>query len=176
MPNTILARPAATDHHEYYSKYVGCVPAGDLVGIATTQIAELRALLGGLSAEQSRYRYAPGKWSIREVIGHLTDTERVFSYRAAAFSRSDTKPLPGFEQDEWLPHGRYDERDLADLLDEWEATRRSLIALMRGTPEAALNSRGMASGFEFTALAAMTIAVGHAGYHVEGLRRDYLGS
>lgn len=176
MPTTILARPAAADYNEYFTRYTSCVPAGDLIDIATKQIGELRGMLGTLSAEQSRFRYAPGKWSIRDVVGHLTDTERVFTYRATAFSRSDPGELPSFDQDQWLPHGQYDARELPDLLDEWEATRRSLLALMRGMPDAALAGRGVASGNPLTALAAVTIAIGHAGYHVEGLRRDYLGS
>lgn len=176
MPQTIFARPASADHAPYYSAYTSGVPAGDILEIASAQIHELRSLLGHLTDEQSRFRYAQGKWSIREVIGHLTDTERVFSYRAMAFSRADAGALPGFDQVAWTPFGEYHERSLPDLLDEWETVRRASLALMRGLPPAALERRGIASNVEFTVLAALVIFVGHVSYHLELLKRDYVNA
>ncbi|HPV77024.1 MAG TPA: DinB family protein [Gemmatimonadaceae bacterium] len=173
MPASILARPAADEHIPYFGRYTALVPPGDLIAHAEAQVLELRALLSPLSAEQSRHRYAEEKWSIREVVGHLTDVERVFAYRATAFSRRDPAPLPGYDQAAWLPMGEYDDRALPDLLDEWECARRAMSALMRGMPASALGARGIASDAEISVLALLTIPVGHVAYHVQLLARDY---
>src|SRR6476620_2194115 len=148
MPASMLARPSSADYPEYFGRYISLVPAGDLIEIMTTQIATLRALLEPVGEKGAGYSYAPGKWTVREVVGHLTDTERVFSYRATAFSRGDTQPLPSFDQVAWTPFGQYDSRTLADLLDEWTDTRRSTIALLRWMPDDGLARRGVASGNE----------------------------
>ncbi|MCC6242416.1 MAG: DinB family protein [Gemmatimonadaceae bacterium] len=174
MPASILARPAITDYAPYYDNYIKHVPAGDLVAFAESQIHELRALLAGVTEAQSRFRYAPDKWSLREVIGHLIDPERVFSYRATAFSRGDAGALPSFDQAAWAPMGAYDDRGLDELLDEWETVRRATVALMRYMPEAALHRRGIASTVDFTVLALLFISPGHVGYHLDLLQRDYL--
>lgn len=174
MPSQITDRPSSADYATYYANYIKQVPPGDLVTIAEQQIASLRNLLSPLSPDQSRFRYAEGKWSIREVIGHLTDTERVFAYRATSFSRADRASLPGYDQAEWNPLGEYDSRDLPDLLDEWEAARRASVALMRGMPAVALGRRGVASNNEFSTLALLAMLPGHVSYHMKLLERDYL--
>jgi hypothetical protein len=174
MPDSIVARPGDTDCAPYYQSYIRAVPAGDLIAIARQQLPELGSLLAGLTDEQSQFRYAPDKWSIREVLGHLIDTERVFSYRATAFSRADRSALPSFDQAEWAPYGRYHERPLADLLEELTAVRHATVALMRGMPEEALARRGIASEREFTVLALLTIVPGHVEYHRQLLERDYV--
>lgn len=176
MPSQITERPSPSDYASYYANYINLVPPGDLVAIAEEQIASLRTLLQPLSAEQSRFRYAAGKWSIREVIGHLTDTERVFAYRATSFSRADRASLPGYDQAEWNPFGEYDTRELADVIDEWETARRASIALMRGMPAAALVRRGIASNNDFSVLALLTMLPGHVTYHMKLLERDYLSA
>lgn len=173
MPAAIHERPADGDYNPYFNKYISLVPSGDLVACAEGQVASLRALLGSVSEDTSHHRYAPGKWSVREVVGHLTDVERVFSFRATAFSRRDPARLPSYDQDVWLPAGEYDDRPLSDLLDEWEAARRSTIALMRGMPGSALGARGVASDSESTALAMLTIPVGHLEYHLKLFAKDY---
>lgn len=176
MPTAILVRPAITDYAPYYDNYIQHIPAGDLIAFADAQIHELRALLANVSDAQSRFRYAQDKWSLREVIGHLIDTERVFSYRATAFSRGDAGALPSFDQAAWAPMGAYDERGLGELLDEWETVRRASLALMRYMPEAALHRRGVASANSFTVLALLCISPGHVAYHVHLLQRDYLSA
>lgn len=176
MPSQISERPSTHDYAVYYANYINLVPSGDLVEIAERQIGELRQLLTSLSSEQSRFRYAEGKWSIREVIGHLTDTERVFAYRATAFSRADRASLPGYDQSEWNPLGEYDERELDDLLDEWESARRASVLLMRSMPKVALARRGIASNNEFSVLALLAMLPGHVAYHLNLLQRDYLSA
>lgn len=174
MPTIIPARPSIADYAPYYDHYIKHVPAGDLIAIAELQIQELRWLLAGLSDAQSCFRYAPDKWSIREVVGHLIDTERVFSYRATAFSRGDVGALPSFDQAAWAPMGEYHQRGLAELLDEWEVVRRASLALMRYMPDAALHRRGVASNVDFSVLALLCISPGHLAYHLQLLKRDYL--
>ena len=173
MPASVLARPSSADYPEHFGKYIGLVPAGDLVEVMTTQIATLRSLLEPVGEEGAGYAYAPGKWTIREVIGHLTDTERVFAYRATAFSRGDAQPLPGFDQDAWLPFAKFDERNLVDLLDEFTDTRRSSLALVRGMPEEALDRRGIANGKEISVLSCICNMPGHVKYHIDHLQKVY---
>lgn len=176
MPNVISERPQPQDYMPYYATYISRVPAGDLIAIGEQQIGGMRQAFGQFSEAQSRYRYAPDKWSIREIVGHLTDTERVFSYRATAFARADPAPLPSFDQTAWNPHGEFDARALPDLLDEWETVRRATLALMRAMPVEGLHRRGNASGNFVTVLALLAIPVGHANYHIELMQRDYAGA
>ena len=120
--------------------------------------------------------YAPGKWTIREIVGHLTDTERVFSYRATAFSRGDPGALPGFDQAAWAPRGAYNTRTLPDLIAEWAVTRDATLALLRNMPRHGLRRSGVASGNPCTVLALLTILPGHVEYHRRLLERDYLAA
>jgi hypothetical protein len=173
MPSSVLVRPTAADHAEYYSNYIRLVPGGNLVEIMSAQIPALRALLERVGDADAGRRYAPGKWTVREVVGHLTDTERVFSYRATAFSRGDQQPLASFDQAAWNTFGAYDDRTLPDLLDEWTDTRRSSLALVRSMPAEALVRRGVASGKEITVLACISILAGHVNYHIDHLRDHY---
>jgi hypothetical protein len=174
MPASITARPSDDEFAPYYARYIRWVPNGDLLEIATKQVEDVSALLRPLSPEQWQHRYAVGKWSVLEVLGHLIDTERVFTYRAAVFSRQDPAPLPPFDQAAWTPFGEYDARESAGLIAEWETTRRASIAFMHGLPVRALARRGVASSVEFSVLAALCVAVGHVSYHLDSLRRDYL--
>ena len=173
MPSTVLIRPTPADYAEYFSNYIRLVPAGDLVEIMKTQIATLHALLEPVGNEVAGSPYAPGKWTVREVVGHLTDTERVFSYRATAFSRGDENPLPSFDQAAWNPFGHYNDRSLAELLDEWTDTRNSSLALVRSMPTDALERRGVASGNEISVLSCICILAGHVNYHIGQLREHY---
>lgn len=173
MPAVVLDRPGPADYGEYYTRYTSCVPAGDLVEIMNDQISTLRDRLEPLGEAEAGFAYAPGKWTLREVIGHLTDTERVFSYRATAFSRGDDQPLPGFDQALWNPYGEYDAHSLADVLGEWISTRAATVALLRSMPAAALQRRGVASGKEITVLACLCIIAGHVHYHIDQLQTHY---
>jgi hypothetical protein len=173
MPSSVLARPTPADYAEYFSKYMRLVPAGDLVEIMTAQIRALRSLLEPLSDAEAGRAYAPGKWTIREVVGHLTDTERVFAYRATAFSRGDPQSLPSFDQEAWTSFGEFDSRALSELLDEWTDTRKSTLALLRAMPAAALERRGIASGNEINVLACISLLAGHVNYHIDHFRKNY---
>jgi hypothetical protein len=173
MPDRVMGRPAAGDYGDYYGKYMKLVPAGDLVEILRAQIGELGAILKPVTGAREGFAYAEGKWTIREVVGHLTDTERVFAFRATAFSRGDAQPLPSFDQDKWTPYGQYDKRPLKDVFAEWMDARNASISLLRGIPESGLSLRGVASGNPLTALAALVMLAGHVQYHIDHLKSDY---
>lgn len=161
----IIERPGADDHAPYYGRYIEQVGDGDIVEALEAQRAETLALLGATPPDLERHRYAPEKWSVREVVAHLIDTERVFAYRALSFARGDAGPLPGMEQNQWNEEARGDEVPLARLAEELDAVRRSSIALFaRMTPEA-LERRGVASGVSFTVRAFPWIIAGHELHH-----------
>jgi len=169
-----IPRPDATEYAPYCGTYVGKVPDGDLLELLERQRRETQNLLAGLSDTQALHRYAPGKWSIKEVVGHLMDSERVFCYRALRFARADEKPLQGFDEKAWVPAGSFDARPLADLAAELEAVRRATIALFGGFDAAALARKGTANNNEVTVRALAWIVAGHERHHVAILRERYL--
>ena len=126
-----IARPEPTEYGSYYGTYVSKVPEGDVLDILERQRGEMRQLLGDLPADKANYRYAPGKWSIKELIGHVIDTERIFGYRALRFARGDQTPLPGFEQDGYVSNAAFDECRLSDLAIEFEYVRRGNLHLFQ---------------------------------------------
>lgn len=168
-----LTRPAAGEYAPYYGTYIDKVPEGDLLQILENQRRETRSLLGGLSDAKALHRYAPGKWSVKEVVGHLTDSERVFSYRALRFARGDAKPLPGFDENSWVPPGKFDARPLEDLAAEFDAVRRATIALLRTFDAEALQRRGVASDNPVSVRALAYIIAGHERHHVGILHERY---
>ncbi len=140
-----IARPAADEHIEYYGKYIRLVPGDDALDAMRSQIGDTVRLLQPLDESKALHRYGPGKWSVKEVVGHITDAERVFSYRALRFGRADETPVPGFDENTYVPAGRFDLRPLPELLHEYQAVRASTIALFRGMDEQALLRRGTAN-------------------------------
>ena len=168
------ARPSADEYASYYETYVSLVPDADLVGTLERQGAETLALLRGLTEEQGAHRYEPGKWSVKQLVGHVNDGERLFSYRALAFSRGDRQPLPGMEQEQWMAGVDFDSRTLASLADEFEAVRRSTLLLLRHLSPEAWARRGTASDSEVTVRALAYIIAGHEAHHVRILRERYL--
>ncbi len=174
MSATAPARPESGEYSPYYEKYVSLVPDSDLVGTLERQGAETLALLRGLPEERGAHRYEPGKWSIRQLVGHVIDGERLFSYRALAFARGDLQALPGMEQDEWMAGADFDARTLASLADEFEAVRASTIHLFRHLSPEAWARRGTASGNEVTVRALAYVIAGHEAHHFKILRERYL--
>ena len=169
-----IPRPVAGEYAPYYDRYIGKVPDGDLLRTLESQRRETQQLLAGLSEQKALHRYAPGKWSIKEVIGHVTDAERVFCYRALSFARGDKNPLPSFDEEAWAPAGKFDARPLADLAAELDAVRRATIALFSGLPHDALARRGVASDNEVSVKSLAWIIAGHERHHVAILRERYL--
>jgi len=171
----MLRRPAPTDYAPYYAGYVARVPAGDLVGILAGQIEDSIALLSTTDAlRRAEYRYAPGKWSLKQVVGHLADVERVLSYRLLRFARSDATPLPGFDETDYANAAASDARRLPDLAAELGAARTATLALLRGLPENAWDRRGRANDVDFTVLALACIIAGHELHHRAIIETRYL--
>lgn len=167
-------RPHAGEYAQPYAGYVSEVPDGDILQTLRGQVAALTELVGELDEEKSRSRYAEGKWSIAEVVGHLADGERAFSYRSFAISRGDQQPLPGFDEQSYTPNGRYDRRSITSLLDEVSFLRQSHLMLLENLDDEQWNRRGVASGFEVTVRALAWITAGHMNHHTRILRERYL--
>jgi uncharacterized damage-inducible protein DinB len=174
MTTATIPRPAPSEYVPYYETYISKVPKGDVLKVLEDQRRETQQLLAGLSDAKALHRYAPEKWSIKQVVGHLMDTERVFCYRALAFGRADANPLPGFDEQAWAPAGRFDARALKDLAAELDAVRQATIALFSGLDDEALTRRGVANNNPITVRALAWIIAGHERHHVAILRERYL--
>jgi hypothetical protein len=174
MSQTAFARPAQDEHAPYYGKYTTLVPDGNIVDTLENQIASTLSLLRNLDEEKASFRYAPDKWSIKEVMGHIIDAERIFTYRALRIARNDQTPLPGFEQDGYVPAGNFDARPLSDLLAEFECVRRATLFLFNNLDDEAWSRRGTASDNEVSVRALAYITAGHELHHVNILRERYL--
>jgi uncharacterized damage-inducible protein DinB len=167
-------QPGTGEHNEYYAKYIRLVPDGDIIAILATQLEDTLVPIRELTEEQARFAYAPGKWSLKEVLGHLADTERVFAYRALRIARGDTTPLASFDEKAYTPTGRFDERPLASLLAELSAVRRATVALFAGLPAEAWQRFGTASENPVTVRACAWIIAGHELHHRNVLAQNYL--
>jgi hypothetical protein len=166
-------RPRADEYAPYYQKYVDLVPAGDLIALLNRQNDATVALLGRVKEGDAGYRYAPDKWSIREVVGHVADAERVFAYRALRFARGDEGALLSFDEKAFVAGGGFERRTLADLVAEFRAVRQATLALLRSLDEAAWARGGTASGKHVTVRALGHIIAGHEAHHVAILKERY---
>lgn len=175
MTITTTPPPGTDEYGAYYAGYISLVPDGDLVVLLRTQGDEVRRLVADAGESRGGYRYEPGKWSVREVIGHLADTERVFSYRALRIARDDATPLASFDENAYAATAGHDSRTLADLTAEWSAVRAASMALFESLNDVALARRGTASGKPLSARAAGFIVYGHTAHHLRILRERYLG-
>ena len=169
-------RPQKSEYAVFYEKYVGLVPGGDFLEILEEQQATLLKLLTPLNESQAEFRYAPDKWSIKEVVGHINDAERIFAYRLLRIARGDETPLAGFEQDPYIKAGNFSARKLADLLEEFASIRRASVMLIRSLDENAWMRKGVASQKEITTLALAFIIAGHERHHQIILQERYLPS
>lgn len=169
------ARPLSDDYLPYYQGYIDQIPAGtDPLQALRDQAAEVRAAFGPLTEAQAAAAYAPGKWTPKEMLLHLVDTERIFAYRALRFARADAQDLPGFEQDDYVAHSAANARPLASLLAEYAATRAATLALFETFVEGQLDRRGTANGGTVTVRALLYILPGHERHHLHVFRERYL--
>jgi hypothetical protein len=167
-------KPAKSEFLPYYDRYISLVPDGDVLSTLAAQMNETQALLRSLPASVATYRYAPDKWSVNELVGHVIDSERIFAGRALRFARNDPAPLPGFEQDDYVRNSTFDTYPLADLAAELEAVRQSTIFLFRHMDEQAWTRRGVANNAEVSVRALAYIIAGHELHHRAILRTRYL--
>lgn len=170
----MIPRPQADEFNPYYAGYIQRVPqGGDVFAMLSQQPDELRALVQSVSDEQANVRPAPGEWSIKEVLGHIVDTERVFAYRAVRIARGDTTPLPGFEQDDYVRATDFNARSVSDLVEEFEFQRRANLLCFRPLTAEETERRGAASNYPVSVRALLYIMAGHVAHHVESLKTDY---
>jgi hypothetical protein len=168
------ARPGTDEYAPSFGGYVARIAdSEDVVAVLASQLNQVVARLEGTPAIRGDYRYAPGKWSIKEVVGHLSDTERVFAYRALRIARGDTTPLPSFDDKAYVPEMRAGELTLADMAAEWGDVRRATIALFRNLPALAWCRRGVASDQPISVRALAYIIAGHVRHHLEVLDTRY---
>lgn len=171
---TTITPPDRTEAAEYYFTYIDQVAGGDILEILEAQLAETLALLHGISEEGSLHRYAQEKWSIRQVVSHVNDSERVFAFRALWFARRFDSPLPSFDQNTAVSAAGADERPWGSHLDEFRAIRAATLTLFQNLPPDAWMRRGIASGNPFTVRALAYIVAGHVIHHTTILRQRYL--
>ncbi|HXO84898.1 MAG TPA: DinB family protein [Gemmatimonadales bacterium] len=173
MNTRIVGRPEPDEIPSHYVGYIKRVPETDPVIVCASQIEETATLLRGLSETDAMYRYGRGKWSIKEVVGHLADTERIMSYRALRIARGDVTPLPSFDENAYVPVAGFDNRSLADLVGELRTVRAATLALFRTFDGDAWLRRGTASGKPVSVRALGFMIPGHERHHVEILRTRY---
>ena len=169
-----MNRPAETEYAPYYQGYVGQVNESDIMAVLRSEIDDLDVLLGRVPADKETYAYAEGKWTIREIVGHLIDGERVFGYRALCIARGEQQNLPGFEQDDYMRTAPYNHVDLEDLLSELRLVRLSNIAMFRTLDEEAWSRVGTANNNQVTVRALAFIMAGHLRHHMKVLQERYL--
>jgi DinB superfamily len=165
--------PGADEYAQPYRDYVARVQAGNVLELLERQGISTAKLLAQVSPERAAYRYAPGKWSVTEIIGHLSDAERIFAYRALRIARRDETPLPGFDENDYTPAGEFDRRSLTDVAKELAVVRSATLALFRGLPDEAWTRRGTASNHPVSVRAMAHIIAGHELHHLEVLRTRY---
>ena len=168
-----LRRPGTDEHNPFYGRYIDLVPDGDIVETLTSQLGETLALLQGVPEERETFAYAPSKWTIRQVVGHLVDTERVMAYRAMHIARTDDADLPGMEQDDWVAHSNADRRPLVDLASEWGSVRRANLHFFATLDPESCERHGRAAGSDFTVRCFPWIIAGHELWHRNLLEKDY---
>ena len=173
MRATDPGRPEVTEYPTYAAAYVNLVPAGNIIDLLDKQIGETTTLLRSADPELA---YAPGKWTVKQVVGHVVDTERIFAYRALRIARNDSAPSPGFEQDDYVRYGPFAQCSLADLLEEFRLVRASSIALYNKLDPEAWQRTGVANQFPVSVRGIAYLTAGHELHHAKILREKYLAA
>jgi len=168
-----VRRPQPDEYASFYEKYVSLIQSDDIVGTLEAQRVQMVQLLGARSEREGNFRYAPGKWTVKEVIGHMSDAERIFSYRALRIARGDATPLAGFEQDDYIVTAGFNERTMADISTEFLAVRMATMALVQSFTEVAWSRRGTASDHPVTVRAMAYVIAGHEMHHRKILDERY---
>jgi len=168
-----IARPEPGEYAPYYDRYISLIAGSDILGTLDSQRRQMMLLLSGRDESDGNFRYAPEKWSAKEVLGHVCDTERVFVYRALRIARGDQTPLAGFEQDDYVKNGPFARAPLAEIIEDYIAVRRATITLLRNLDEAAWTRRGVANKNEVSVRGLAYIIAGHELHHRRMLEEKY---
>ena len=171
---TAIARPEPAEYAPYYERYISLVESNDVLASLDEQRRQMLLLLSGRSESDGDIRYAPGKWTVKEVLGHLCDAERIFSYRALCVARNDSTPLPAFDENSYAANAPFSHRPLPDLIEDFIAVRRATLSLFRNFDEAAWARRGTANNNPVTVRALAYIIAGHELHHRRMLQEKYL--
>ncbi|MEW6701774.1 MAG: DinB family protein [Bacteroidota bacterium] len=169
-----MQQPNKDEYAAYYQTYVEKVPEGNIIKILKKQTNEVKKLFKNVSKKKSLFRYSPEKWSVREVLGHIIDTERIFAYRALRFARSEQKDLPAFDENEYIRQSNYHVIKLANLVDEFCALRKSNLLMLKNFSDEMWLRKGTANNNSFTVRAMAYIMAGHVNHHLNVLREKYL--
>lgn len=170
----MLKRPDLEEFPVYMRSYVQLIPEGDIIQILNGQIASTQEIFSAVTEKQAEYSYAEGKWTLSEVLGHLTDTERIMNYRILRIARGDKSPLMGFDENEYVQEASFNERPIADLLEDYQNVRRATISLLKGLPQKSLQNKGNANGFEVTVETIAYMIAGHELHHIKIIQEKYL--
>ncbi len=171
-----IARPEPGEYAPYYDRYIALVPGNDILATLESQRRQMLLLLSGRDEADGDFRYAPDKWSAKEVLGHVCDTERIFAYRALRISRGDRTPIEGFEQDDYVRNGPFAQRPLAEIIEDYIAVRRASITLLRNLDEQAWVRRGIANNNEVSVRAIAYTMAGHEVHHRRILEEKYFAA
>lgn len=169
----IMRRPTQKEYGAYYANYINKVPKGNLATQLRRSFNESKIAFGEIDEEKGNYAYAEGKWTVKELLMHLIDTERVMAFRALAFMRGDSAEFPGFDQDVYVAQYKVEDRSIADLLKEWKAVRDNTLFLYKQCTEEQSKFIGMASGHPASPRALFCIIIGHTYHHLEVLKERY---
>ncbi|MEJ7623662.1 MAG: DinB family protein [Pyrinomonadaceae bacterium] len=169
-----MFQPEPSEYDPYYLRYISQVKETDIRGAYAAQPAQLRGVLDGFPEERGRYTYEAGKWTVKEVISHLIDGERIFAYRMLRISRGDVTAIEGFEQDGYIENSNANNRTFADLLDEFEYSRKANVLMLKNLDATALARMGTASGKPVSVRALANISIGHVRHHLDILAERYL--
>jgi DinB family protein len=168
-------RPKPGEYNAYYDKYISLIPGKDVVGTLSSQISKTLALLSALSEQDAELRYAPGKWSLKEALGHVIDTERIMTYRALRIARGDRTPMAGFEQDDYVRGGPHGEIRISDLVEEFKNVRAATVSFFRNLRDEDWKRQGVANKDDITVRALAYIIAGHELHHRNIFEERYLG-
>ena len=168
------SRPQLSEHEPYWSRYIDLVPEQDLFAALDSNRGTTDPILSSITEEQAGYRYAPGKWSIKQLVNHLTDCERLFAYRALCIARGDEQSLPGFDENSYAELSEADRRAFADIYGEWKAVRAATIPLYRSFTDTMWNRIGTANEKRISVRALAFVTAGHERHHMKVLRERYL--
>ena len=166
-------KPKPGDYNPFYNGYISLIGDGDIIEVLEEQRKTSKKFLKSFTEKQGNYSYADGKWTVKEVLGHVIDTEKIMAYRALAIARGEKQSLPGFEQDEYVAESNFNNRSLDDLINEFLTARESNIILFKSFDEEIFNRRGIASESEVTVLALIYIIAGHEKHHMKILSEKY---
>lgn len=167
-------RPNKGDYPEYAQKYINLIEGDDIIWILHQTSKEMSDVINSFPQSKGDYSYAEGKWTVKQVIGHLSDTDRIFAYRALAIARNETQPLPSFDQDLYVEKGFFDSKTLSEISYEYRLIRESNLLLYKSFDISVYNNRGIAAGSEVTVLGILFMVAGHQKHHINILKEKYL--